>query len=104
MNRGYTIITAFTTTNGAYANWFSSQPTIVISGGGGYATTWCTLTNGVITAIALPAVGNIFTTIQTVSISGGGLPTRTITLNPYNILIDGYSPYQNTKRLKFNLN
>ena len=41
-------ITAFTITNGGYAgSCFSSTPTIVMSGGGGYKTTTCTLTNGV---------------------------------------------------------
>ena len=98
-------ISSFTITNGGYAgSCFSSPPTIVMSGGGGYATTTCTLTNGVITAIATPIVGNNFTSAPTVSVSGGGLPTTSITLNPYNTMIGGYSPYQNTKRLRFDLN
>jgi hypothetical protein len=100
------VITAFTITNGGYTNCFSSQPTIVISGGGGYATTTCTLTNGVITAITLPITGGInsFTSIPTVSVYGGGLPTTLSVLNPYNIITGAYSPYQNTKRLRFDLN
>ena len=100
-------ITSFTITNGGYAGiCFTSQPTIIISGGGGYATTTCTLTNGVITAITLPVTGGVnnFTSVPTVSVSGGGLPTASITLNPYNTIIGGYSPYQNTKRLRFDLN
>jgi hypothetical protein len=105
MNGNNTIITGFTITNGGYAGiCFTSQPTIIISGGGGYATTTCTLTNGVITAIATPTVGNNFTSAPTVSVSGGGLPTITATLYPYNTTIGGYSPYQNTKRLRFDLN
>ena len=102
MNGGNTIITGFNLTNGGYTNCFSSPPTIVLSGTG-YSTTTCTLTNGVITAIALPAI-NLFTGAPTVSVYGGGLPTTTATLNPYNITTGGYSLYQNIKRLRFDLN
>ena len=69
-------ISSFTITNGGYTNCFSSQPTIILTGGGGYATTTCTLTNGVITAIANPIVGNNFTSAPSVSVLGGGLPTK----------------------------
>jgi len=64
------------------------------------------LTNGVITAIALPVVSgnNLFTAAPTISVYGGGLPTTTATLNPYNITTGGYSLYQNIKRLRFDLN
>jgi hypothetical protein len=40
---------------------FTSPPTIVLSGTG-YTTTTCTLTNGVITAIANPANNNVYNT------------------------------------------
>jgi hypothetical protein len=105
MNGGNTIVTGFTITNGGYTNCFSSPPTIVLSGTG-YATCTSTLTNGVITAIALPVVtgNNAFTAAPTVSILGGGLPTVTATLNPYNVTTGGYSLYQNIKRLRFDLN
>jgi hypothetical protein len=96
-------ITSFTITNGGYTGCFSSPPTIVLSGTG-YTTTTCTLTNGVITAIANPANNNVFTGAPTVSVLGGGLPTATATLNPYNITTGGYSLYQNIKRLRFDLN
>ena len=101
MNGGNTIVTGFTLTNGGYG--FTSAPTIILSGTG-YTTTTCTLTNGVITAIAIPAVNNLFTGVPTVSVLGGGLPTVTPTLNPYNITTGGYSLYQNIKRLRFDLN
>ena len=100
MNGGNTIITGFTITNGG--NNFTSPPTIVLSGTG-YTTTTCTLTNGVITAIAVPATNNSFTGVPTVSVSGGGLPTGTFNLNPYTITVGGFSPYQNIKRLRFDL-
>ena len=103
MNGGNTIITGFTITNGGYTGCFSSAPTIVLSGTG-YTTTTCTITNGVITAIAVPANNNIFTGVPTVSVFGGGLPTAIATLNPYNITTGGYSLYQNIKRLRFDLN
>jgi hypothetical protein len=72
MNGGNTIVTAFTITNGGYTNCFTSPPTIVLSGTG-YATCTCTLTNGVITAIALPVVSgnNLFTAAPTISVYGG---------------------------------
>ena len=94
-----TAITSFTITNGGYVNCFSFPPPINITGGGGYALTSCTLTNGVITAISLPTGAyNNFTSVPTVSVFGGGLPTATITLNPYNIITGAYSPYKNTKK------
>jgi hypothetical protein len=96
-------ITSFTITNGGYTLCFSSPPTIVLSGTG-YTTTTCTLTNGIITAIATPTINNVFTGAPTVSVYGGGLPTTTAVLNPYNTTIGGYSLYQNIKRLRFDLN
>jgi hypothetical protein len=78
MNGGNTIVTGFTITNGGYIGCFSSAPTIVLSGTG-YTTTTCTLTNGVITAIAVPANNNVFTGVPTVSVCGGGLPTAIAT-------------------------
>ena len=106
MNGGNTIVTGFNITNGGYNGCFSSAPTIILSGGGGYATTTCTLTNGAITAITLPVTGgaNVFTSAPTVSVSGGGLPTSTAVLNPYNIVTGGTSQYQNIKRIRFELN
>ena len=106
MNGGNTIVTEFTITNGGYTGCFATTPTILLSGGGGYATTTCTLTNGVITAITLPVTGsaNIFTSTPTVSVLSGGIPTGTAILNPYTIVIGGQSPYQNIKRLRFDLN
>ena len=79
---------------------------IIVLSGTGFATCTCTLTNGVITAIALPVVSgnNLFTGAPTVSVYGGGLPTTTAILNPYNITTGGYSLYQNIKRLRFDLN
>ena len=97
-------ISSFTITNGGYANCFSFPPPIIITGGGGYALTTCTITNGVIVGITIPVAGNYFTSVPTVSVYGGGLPTATITLNPYNIITGAYSPYKNTKRLRFDLN
>jgi hypothetical protein len=47
---------------------------------------------------------NLFTGIPTVSVYGGGLPTVTAILNPYNIATGGYSFYQIMKRLRFDLN
>ena len=106
MNGGNTIVTGFNITNGGYTGCFSSPPTIVISGANGYATCTTTLTNGVITAINLPVASgtNTFSGIPTVSVLGGGLPTSTASLNPYTITVGGYSPYQNIKRLRFDLN
>ena len=106
MNGGNTIVTGFTYTNGGYNGCFSSAPTIILSGGGGYATTTCTLTNGAITAITLPVTGgaNVFTSTPTVSVLGGGLPTSTAILNPYTIVTGGQSLYQNIKRVRFDLN
>ncbi len=103
MNGINTIIVGFTITNGGYPGCFSSPPTILLSGTG-YATTTCTLTNGVITAIANPTVGNTFTAAPTVSVHGGGLPTLSSSLAPYSTSFGGYSPYQNMKRLRFDLN
>ena len=103
MNGGNTIITGITITTGGSS--FTSAPTLVFSGTG-YATAAATITNGVITGITLPVLSgnNLFTGIPTVSVYGGGLPTASITLYPYNTTIGGYSPYQNTKRLRFDLN
>jgi hypothetical protein len=105
MNGGNTIVTGFNITNGGYTNCFATAPTIVLSGTG-YATCTTTLTNGVITAIALPVAtgNNVFTGAPTVSVYGGGLPTGIAILNPYNITTGGYSLYQNIKRLRFDLN
>ena len=111
---GNTIITGFTKPvwwkyynfrfyNNKWRQWVYKRTTIVLSGTG-FTTTTCTLTNGVITAITVPATNNSFTGIPTVSVSGGGLPTRTFNLNPYTIRVGGYSPYQNIKRLRFDLN
>ena len=100
-----TAITGFTITNGG--GYFTSAPTIVLSGStSGYSYTTCTLTNGVITAITLPLTGgnNNFSSAPTVSVYGGGLPSFTASLNPYNITIGGYSLYQNFKRLRFDFN
>jgi hypothetical protein len=36
---------------------------------------------------------NAFTAAPTVSVLGGGLPTVTATLNPYNVTTGGYSLY-----------
>jgi hypothetical protein len=54
----------------------------------------------------LPVTGgaNVFTSAPTVSVSGGGLPTSTAVLNPYNIVTGGTSQYQNIKRIRFDLN
>ena len=106
VNGGNTIVTGFNITNGGYHGCFSAAPTIVISGAGGFAYTTCTLTNGVITAITLPVTGgtNTFSGVPTVSVYGGGLSTSTASLNPYSITVGGYSPYQNIKRLRFDLN
>ena len=98
-------VSSFTITNGGYAGCFSSAPTIVLSGTG-YATCTTTITNGVITAIALPVVSgiNVFTAAPTVSVYGGGLPTTTAGLLPSTLNYGGYSLYQNIKRLRFDLN
>ena len=107
MNGGNTIVTGFNITNGGYAGCFTSPPTIVISGAGGYAYTTCTLNNGQINAINLPVTGgnNTFNGVPTVSVYGGGLPTvLSATLNPYNITIGGNSAYQNIKKLRFDFN
>jgi hypothetical protein len=98
-------ITGFTITNGG--GYFTSAPTIVLSGSSsGYSYTTCTLTNGVISGITLPLTGgnNNFSSAPTVSVYGGGLPSFTASLNPYNITIGGYSLYQNFKRLRFDFN
>ena len=103
MNGGNTIITGITITTGGSG--FTSAPTLVFSGTG-YATAAATITNGVITGITLPVSSgnNLFTGIPTVSVYGGGLPSASITLYPSNTIIGGYSPYPNTKRLRFDLN
>ena len=105
MNGGNTVVTGFNITNGGYNGCFSVAPTIVISGAGGFAYTTSTLTNGVITAITLPLTGgnNVFTGVPTVSVYGGGLPTSLATFNPISVTVGGYSPYQNIKRLRFDL-
>jgi hypothetical protein len=68
-------------------------------------TAAATIKNGVITGktLQVSSGNNLFTGIPTVSVYGGGLPTASITLFPYNITIGGYSPYQNTKRLRFDI-
>ena len=106
MNGGNTIVTGFNIVNGGYVGCFSSAPTIVLSGTG-YATCTCTINgNGQINAINLPVVSgnNLFTGIPTISVYGGGLPTTTAGLLPYNTNYGGYSLYQNIKRLRFDLN
>jgi hypothetical protein len=65
-----TAITGFTITNGRYVNYFSFPPPIIIKGGGGYALTSCTITNGVIVGITIPAAGNYFSSVPTVSVYG----------------------------------
>lgn len=103
MNGGNTVVTGINITTGGSG--FISAPTLVFSGTG-YATAEATITNGIITGVTLPISSgvNLFTGIPTVSVYGGGLQTATITLNPYNIITGGYSPYKNTKRLRFDLN
>jgi len=81
MNGGNTIITGYTITAGGTG--FGSPPTIVVSGGGNpltYQTTTCTLTGGVITAIALPPITYNYTSAPIISIFGGGNVTTTATL------------------------
>jgi len=81
MNGGNTIITGYTITAGGTG--FGSPPTIVVSGGGNaltYQTTTCTLTGGVITAIALPPITYGYTSAPIISIFGGGNVTTTATL------------------------
>ena len=81
MNGGNTIITGYTITAGGTG--FGSPPTIVVSGGGNpltYQTTTCTLTGGVITAIALPPITYNYTSVPIISIFGGGNVTTTATL------------------------
>jgi hypothetical protein len=104
MNGGNTSITGFNITNGGYVGCFSSAPTIVLSGASGYTTTTCTLTNGQINTITVPATNNNFVGTPTVSVYGGGLPTSVAVLNPFNVIIGGNSLYQNIKKLKFDFN
>ena len=93
MNGGNTIITGYTITAGGTA--FASAPTIVVSGGGNsltYQTTTCTLTTGVITAIALPPITFGYASAPTISIFGGGNVTTTATLgNLINSIQLGYT-------------
>ena len=103
MNGGNTSIANFNITNGGYVGCFSSAPTIVLSGASGYTTTTCTLNNGQINTIAVPATNNNFVGTPTVSVLGGGLPSSTAVLNPFNVTMGGNSPYQNIKRLRFDL-
>jgi len=103
MNGGNTSIASFNITNGGYVGCFSVAPTIVLSGASGYTTTTCTLNNGQINTIAVPATNNNFVGTPTVSVLGSGLPTSLATLNPISVTVGGYSPYQNIKRLRFDL-
>ena len=76
------VITSFNIVAGGTG--FTSPPTIIISGSSSgsipYQITTCTLTGGVITAVALPAISYPFSTAPTVSIFGGGNVTTTATL------------------------
>jgi len=96
-------ITSFTINNGGYTNCFSSAPTIILSDGTNYTTTTCTLTNGVITAVANPASNNNFTLTPVVSVSHASLATFSFNLNPYKYNIGGYSTNKNIKLLRFEL-
>lgn len=96
-------ITSFTINNGGYTNCFSSAPTIILSDGTNYTTTTCVLTNGVITAVANPAVNNNFTLTPIVSVSHASLASFTFNLNPYKYNIGGYSTNKNIKLLRFEL-
>jgi len=78
--------------------------TIILSDGSNYTTTTSTITNGIITAIATPAVNNNFTSTPVVSVSSPSLATITTTLNPFKYNIGDFSPYKNMKLLRFELN
>ena len=86
------LLSSFTITTSPF---FTSAPTILISGGGGVTqTTTCTLTAGFISAIALPASTN-YPTAPTIYLVGGtGLGALILTPNMYYQL-NTISPIQN---------
>ena len=78
------LLTSFTITTSPF---FTTAPTILISGGGGATqTTTCTLTAGFINTIALPAATG-YTTAPTIYLVGGtGLGALLITPTMYNTI------------------
>lgn len=80
---------------------YSSEPTVVFTGGGGSgATATATLTGDAVTAITLTNPGTGFTSTPTISFTGGGSPTTdaevTARLNRaiYKFFDRGYSVYE----------